>query len=316
MTTNSRFSLRLFFSTCALALVTSAAGCVEAPAEDDSDEEPISSPLADGEERVNGEHLATLELAGGSRLIFIGLGEGDEETVAVVSATAPGARPLSALPELADASPLEIFNAASPAGTQIPDTIARLYGRQSTLGPQGWALEQVGQPIGDDPSMLQTGHCNNANFTAAVNAYGYNDHGPAIRLDQEPGIDAQGVWDFYEDCFDQLSECPSYYKYERRYADIDAFYGRVAVCALDEHPSLYTSWGTVARVHPGPTIQFWYRSPGATSYSLAYSTDVSAGQVGTAWDYHGIATNYDFKAVVIQAEAHDGFDIGTAGEDF
>jgi len=281
------------------------------------DQDSIGRLHADGEEFIGGEHVATLATVGGSKLVFIGEGAAAPESVVIVSATAPGTLDISSLPELEGASPLEVFNAASAPGTAIPPTIARLYGREPRLGPQGWGLELAAKGGQEAAAMIQTGHCNNTNFTNAVNSYEYNDRGsPLFRLDQTPGVDSNNVWDFYDDCFGtswEGGECPSYYKYSANWPDVDGFYGRVAVCALDFHPELSGNWGSWT--HPGPTIEFLSRAPGATSFNLTYWVDVKASEVGYAWKVKSTGINYDRKLIIKEAEAADGFDLATAVED-
>lgn len=334
---NARSSLRLLLGASFAAMAV-AAGCndevgepglrsqgaaaVQNPIEGGEDPS-ISRIHADGEESIGGEHVATLPTVGGSKLIFIGeraaavTGAGADESVIIVSATAPGTVDISSLPELVSASPLEVFNAASAPGTAIPPTIARLYGREPRLGPQGWGLEVAAKGGQEGAAMIQTGHCNNTNFTNKVNSFEYNDRGsPLFRLDQTPGVDSDNVWKFYDECFGTSwagGECPSYYKYNANWPDVDGFYWRVAVCDLDVHPTLSGNWGSWT--HPGPTIQFWSRAPGSASFDLTYGVDVKASEVGYAWHIKTAGINYDRTLVIKEAEAADGFDIATSVED-
>jgi hypothetical protein len=335
MTTyRSRSSLSLWLGASAVAAAMALAGCYTGAAGSDqapdelsavsSDpagdpEQPLgdsaqgSSHLADGEERVGGELVAELDIGGGSKLIFIGVGEeGRTSDVFVVSSLAPGSIDPSTFPELRNASPLELFNAVAPPGTPLPDTITRLYGDQPKLGPEGWMLEAI-KVIGSNALMQTTGYCNNESFKSTVSFYEYDDRNtPLYRLDQVPEVNTDNVWTDYYECFGASWEnnaCPWFFLYQKIWDNVDGFYGRVAVCDLDNHPAL--SWWS----HPGPTIQFLNRGPNDASYNLAFEVDVAANQVGHAWKMHGTAINYDWKTVVMEAEAYDGFDIGTAVED-
>lgn len=270
--------------------------------------------LADGEELVGGELVAKLEVGPGSKLYFIGIGEpgAEHETVQVVSWTGQGSLGPSVFPELTDASPLELFNAATRPGTPVPEKIARLYGSEVKLGPQGWMLDAIAAV--PENAMLTTGNCNNATFMDVVESYGYGEN-PLFRLDQVPVVDTNNVWTYYEDCYGTAWEdgCPWFYRYEANMYDQDRFYGRVAVCDLGYHPTFSGNWGT--KSHVGPTIAMYYRLPGESSYTISFAVDVAANQVGGAWAWHGGSSlDTDRKVKVWEAAGYDAFDIGMAFE--
>jgi hypothetical protein len=291
-------------------MLTTIAGCDEQPDGDPiaaSEGETLVPTLADGEEFIGGELVGEVELEGGSKVIFIGLGgPEDVKEVAVVSVIAPGGVDPSADPELAEASPRELWNAVADPATPIPEPLGRLYD-EPQLGPQGWL--RTAQPPTAAPSI-----CNNTDFQNAVRSYGYDDH-LLFYLNQVPAQAPSNLWIYYRECFGTSfpQGCPVFYKFWVTLVKLDKYYGRVAVCGLDQHPPItgnYTHWS-----HPGPEISFLYRRPGQQNFTSAYSVDVAANEVGKRWHFHSYTlSNTDWRTRITLAKHYDKFHVGVAAE--
>jgi hypothetical protein len=121
------------------------------------------------------ESMATLKLPTGESLDFVAMQERKGTIGFMVFSTLPPNTPgYQMMERLQGANALEIYNALSERGTEIPRELVDVYGR-SVMGPQGWAL---GDLAADLPGSTYTPPCpawGVQNFNDAL-AYGMNNY--------------------------------------------------------------------------------------------------------------------------------------------
>ncbi|MCA9689763.1 MAG: hypothetical protein KC636_09140 [Myxococcales bacterium] len=274
--------------------------------------------LADGELRVLKTTIADLELPAGPRLVFIDVAEpGDAPSIGVYEFVPTGNLGTSDFAELAGATPLDLFRAATAEDVEVP---ARLLesaeiDREAlpTEAPRarGWLVDAVAE--GEAPR----GICTDSEFTAAVNSYGYNDLGtPSLRLNKSPGSSGYFVTNGYTFLPEGAYwEAYTYWVgggYGSRWSNIDNYYTRVAVCALGSHPTACGAGGCVS--HPGPTVNIAFRDQNNDPYGYEAVVNHDFSGTGYVHWHWGAGSNYDWRTKIDLAAATDSFDIGHAVE--
>jgi hypothetical protein len=279
------------------------------------DETPL--PGVDGELEVNGRILREARLQGGTRVLFVDLGDG----VGAYEQVAPGAPGLAEFPALADAPLIDVYLAVTPPGTPVPEAIEQHSKPSRQLGRQGW----VRDAIAAGQFKLLRGNCTNSTFSNAVTSKGYDDRGtPILRLDQWVGYST--FFKPHTECFGTswVGGCPSFYRYETdgtngsTFYNVDKYYTRVAICGLGSHPTITSNYGT-NWTHPGPVLEVAYRDNHNNGFYDVIDEDFSPADVGgvRAWHYWGGTGfwNYDWRTRITLSKVNDYFDIGHAVED-
>jgi hypothetical protein len=318
---------RIISAACCAALpLACAAEPAPAPGESGArleTRDAARAELRDGELAVGARgQVAELALPNGSTLHFV---EFDERNVAVLEVQKAGSAGLADLAGLpADASAADVFFALSPPGTAVPARLAAAAPRSRDARPQGWARAQLEQS-----SALSTGNCNDTSFQNAVNGHGYNDRGtPDFRLNQVPRT--SGHFDVDHNYAPGNGQSYTFYDYSvggnsgSIWSDVDRYYTRVAVCAIDSfesenpgddaHP--YISYQGYVNNHMGPVVTINYRLPGEATWRQAAAKDFAANEAGDAIAWHFYTgANFDWQTRIYWAGADDSFDIGHAVAD-
>jgi hypothetical protein len=286
------------------------------PAVDATRPEVGADAPRDGEIRVNGTVVADLELPRGPRLVFIDVAAPEAApAIGVYEFVPTGHLGTNHFDELAAATPLELFRAASTADVAVPPRLLATEGApedravDADAPARGWLISAVAE------GLAPRGICTNDEFTAVVESFGYNDLGtPVLRLDKEPGVSGYFETNIYN-FFPQMAVREAY-RYTvggsagSGWLNIDAYYTRVAVCALGSHPSACGSGGCVA--HPGPTVNIAYRNDDDEPFG--YQTVVNHDYASTgvsSWHWQS-GSNWDWRTRIDIAAEGDNFDIGHA----
>ena len=305
-------------STCLVLLLGACGGTPDGG--ETTTEQPVAQEASDTAARSGGQAVTTVKLPEGSSFTFITI----EQGIGILAEVAPGAPELASFPLLTEAPLQDIFWALSEPGTEVPEQIVALSEPSIDLGPQGWAREAAAR--GD--YVRPRSHCSNSTFMNVVNSKGYNDSGtPVFRLNQLVGSSAFFVP--HVECFgtNWVGGCPTFYQYEVNGKDgsyfynVDAYYTRVAICGLGQHPTITSNYGTVWN-HPGPSIEFWHRREhNAGGWQLSFNKDIPANQVGWVYAWHWLGNssthnNFDWRTQIQLAKPGDYFDIGHAIEHY
>ncbi|HEY9825608.1 MAG TPA: hypothetical protein V6D19_09180 [Stenomitos sp.] len=284
----------------------------------------LSSLPKDGE-TVFGDHkvLATLDLDNKGVLRFVKVGS----AVGILEEAPKGSKSIKSVPGIeAKMPPIDVFYAFSKPGTKVPQDLLAGSPRISRSKPQGWARKLIAQST--SMTRISTGFCNDADFQAWFNTFGYNDRGtPVFRLNQVPRTSS---------FFELKNYTPGngliykFYNYtvsgnEGSISnDVDRYVTRVAVCAIDNleasnpqgkaHPSI--SYQGFNNSHMGPVARVMYRLPGQSVWKTAILKDFAASEVGSRIFWHfNSGLNWDWRTDIYWAGADDSFDIGHAVED-
>jgi hypothetical protein len=279
---------------------------------------------ADGELLIDDPmRVADLELPNGSSLHFI---EFAAENIAVLEQQQPGVASIARVKELPpDASLADVFFAFSEPGTEIPAQILAVSNLSGDYGAQGWARDLVNETISG------RGNCTDSEFSDAVTSFGYNDRGtPDLRLNKIP--ESSG----YFEAYDYIPGDGNSYDFFRYtvggndasvWYDVDRYYSRVAVCAIDQiadgntsnpgglaHPPI--SYQGYSNGHMGPVVAMGYRRPGEAVWNWPAVKDFAANEVGLTLSWHFYTgLNWDWQTKIYWAGGDDSFDIGHAVED-
>jgi hypothetical protein len=282
----------------------------ELPADAEAVDEPVVTDLRDGELRVEAPVVADLELPRGPRLVFIDLGDPEAAPeIGVYEYVPAGHLGTADFPELAGAGALELFLAATAADVPVPPRLRAAADARTTPRARGWLIPAVAQGV------APRGICTNSDFMDAVESFGYADLGtPVYRLDKQPDssvfFEPQGYTFLPQNAYWEAYRYTVGGNAGSQWSNIDAYYTRVAVCALGAHPNACGSGGCVS--HPGPTVNFSYRDD--DDQPFGYQTVLNHDFPGTGvvhWHWQS-GSNFDWRTRIDHAAADDSFDIGHA----
>ena len=252
------------------------------------------------------DSLATLKLPTGESLDFVAMQERKGIIGFLVFSTLPPDVPGYQLMErLQGANALEVYNALSERGTDIPRELIDVYGR-AVLGPQGWAL---GDLAADLPGSTYTPPCpawGVQNFNDALN-YGMNNHshdfkstwdGPNAKPNHwhNPANGGLGNGVITRDLYGQAT-------------NVTAFSAAVVMCHTAE-------FNYVGGVYAGNFINVKYKIsnlPWWFVYEAGQLDEIGkvvSAQFSPAGYTHQFATEYDMRLEILNAEMDDLFHIG------
>jgi hypothetical protein len=301
-----------------------ALAACELPADDHGDTVAIQTvdgqAPRDGEILVGATVLADLPVKAGPHLVFIDLAApGEQPQVGVYEFVPTGHRGTADFPELAGASPLALFLAATGDDIDVPERlreaeIAVKGALRTSPTARGWLRDAS---VGSRPTALAAEICNDSEFMAAVTAPGYNDSGtPVFRLNQAVGASGYFAEQYYQFPVEGTGTFGQAYYVGgapgSRWYNIDRYYTRVAVCALGSHPTLYGSHATV--VHPGPTVSVRYRDSDDNPFGWGIVLNHDYSGTGYSYWHFYTGTNWDWETLIDLAQDGDTFDIGHAVE--
>ena len=228
-----------------------------APDEATETEEPA---LRDGEERFGDGVTPIADVrVEDSRFIFVQIAgpDGQPAGVATIHQISPNTPDPNQDPRLSSASPLDLFLAITPEGTDVPEELHR-YGDER-LGERGWFLDELSSA----ERIVPRAACNNNDFRAALRNWRpeIND-GEFWRLNTSVGVG--GSWTGPV-CGTALPcSSPSFYSLYNNansYSlfEVDEMKQRIAICAMNPSRTVCSTLGG-CNTHLGPTVRFQYRT--------------------------------------------------------
>ena len=207
---------------------------------------------------------------------------------------------------LAQASPLEVFNAVAKEDEPLPNILASQFGTEPRLGPRGWLRNELPATQGG------INFCSSVAFNSFLQS---KPHQKKYVLTNERPTEHPNRWTPYHDCLGIIGDACNYtwYRFTGRVYNVDRFYARVAACSLDYHPSFETNYGYV-RNHVGPEVFFAYRDTNNVA-GLAASYDFKSVGESAAWIFNS-GNNWDWFVKIRLARPQDKFNIGMAWSRF
>jgi len=252
------------------------------------------------------ESFAAIELKNGDEIVFAEVPDerGRIGGVLVTETRSEDRASMRSVEGLRDANPLEIFNAyAEPQGI-VPAILVKLYGRDSSLGQQGWARDMV---VTGDPSLVSCPAAGDWGDDLAFYADAFNHDNPFKSTWDGPSTKPQH-WAYIGS---PPADGKPYYELNGQANDVTAFYSSVLYCVED-----YDNASTYNGSYVGNYVSFDFRPAGHGGW--IFSQQKQLDDVGDRIDhlyYPGnlfspSAAKYDFHLEIYMAKPADEFHIG------